>query len=48
MRATSIRAIIDAYLDGSLGDDEGAIDEVDGLHPDEQRLQAFLLAQPVG
>jgi DNA topoisomerase-1 len=40
--------VISAYLDGSLGDDEGAIDEVDGLHPDEQRLQAFLLAQPVG
>jgi DNA topoisomerase-1 len=37
--------VISAYLDGSLEDDED-VDEVDGLHPDEQRLQAFLRARP--
>ncbi len=39
--------VIAAYLEGSLEDDEASGHESDGLHPDEQRLLAFLVAQPV-
>jgi DNA topoisomerase-1 len=39
--------VIERYLDGSLGEDEGEDDEIDGLRPEERGLQAFLGAIPV-